>query len=362
MRKVRAIPHKGKEPYFSFYRMLGFYPDRIDLYQEALTHRSSSIRSNSGKWVNNERLEFLGDAILDAIVADILYKKFENKKEGFLTSTRSRIVQRETLNKIAIEIGIDKIITSSTRNLAHNTNIYGDALEALIGAIYLDQGYRVAKSFDFETLIKQHINIDTVLKSEVDFKSRLIEWGQKYKIDVGFEVTDSSYDEQNNPIFESRVIVGGMDLGSGKGYSKKESHQKAAKKAIKMAFAKHKAESHPRLSGIYAGVQFNLYPCSIEHLGVTMLYAAGSWQFIKFLMARAKAMGWKLKKCGLYDSLTGEPVLHSVDEVYYLHVLGVPYIEWEKRSPGCEFELKSLSDPTRMCKCKLVEDGWEVVE
>ena len=233
MRKVRAIPHKGKEPYFSFYKMLGFYPDKIDLYQEALTHRSSSMRSNSGKWVNNERLEFLGDAILDAIVADILYKKFENKKEGFLTSTRSRIVQRETLNKIAVEIGLDKIITSSTRNLAHNTNIYGDALEALIGAIYLDQGYRVAKKFVFETLIKQHINMDVVLKSEVDFKSRLIEWGQKYKVEVGFEVTESTFDEQNNPVFESRVIVGGIELGSGKGYSKKESHQKAAKKAIK---------------------------------------------------------------------------------------------------------------------------------
>ena len=135
-----------------------------------------------------------------------------------------------------------------------------------------------------------------------------------------------------------------------------------AKKAIKAAFGRHKAKDQPGLTGVYNGVQFNLYPCSIEHLGVTMLYAAGSWQFIKFLMARAKAMGWKLKKCGLYDSLTGEPVLHSVDEVYYLHVLGVPYIEWEKRSPGCEFELKSLSDPTRMCKCKLVEDGWEVVE
>ena len=233
MRKVRAIPHRGKEPYFSFYRMLGFYPDKIDLYQEALTHRSSSMRSNSGKWVNNERLEFLGDAILDAIVADILYKKFENKKERFLTSTRSRIVQRETLNKIAVELGLDKIITSSTRNLAHNTNIYGDALEALIGAIYLDQGYRVAKKFVFETLIKQHINMDVVLKSEVDFKSRLIEWGQKYKVEVGFEVTESTFDEQNNPVFESRVIVGGIELGSGKGYSKKESHQKAAKKAIK---------------------------------------------------------------------------------------------------------------------------------
>ncbi len=233
MRKVRAIPRKGKEPYFSFYQMLGFYPDRIDLYHEALTHRSSSKRSNSGKWINNERLEFLGDAILDAIVADILYKKFDHKKEGFLTSTRSRIVQRETLNKIAVEIGIDKIITTSTRNLAHNTNIYGDALEAVIGAIYLDQGYRVAKSFVYDTLIKQHINIDTVLKSEVDFKSRLIEWGQKHKIDVSYELVDSSYDDQNNPVFKSAVLVGGLNLGSGRGYSKKESHQKASKKAIR---------------------------------------------------------------------------------------------------------------------------------
>lgn len=233
MRKVRAVPRKGKEPYFSFYKMLGFYPDRIDLYHEALTHRSASIRTPSGKWVNNERLEFLGDAILDAIVADILYKKFINKKEGFLTSTRSRIVQRETLNRIAVEIGIDKIITSSTRNIAHNTNIYGDALEALIGAIYLDQGYRVAKSFVYETLIKEHINIEAVLKSEVDFKSRLIEWGQKHRVEILFEVIESSYDQHNNPVFKSKVVVGSHDLGTGKGYSKKESHQKAAKKAIK---------------------------------------------------------------------------------------------------------------------------------
>lgn len=198
-----------------------------------MTHRSSSIRSKKGKWINNERLEFLGDAILDAIVADILYKKFIYKKEGFLTSTRSRIVQRDTLNKLAIELGLDKLIVSATRNLAHNTNIYGDALEALIGAIYLDQGYRVAKKFVFETLIKQHLNIDKVLKSEVDFKSRLIEWGQKNRVDVIFEVIDSSYDSQNNPVFVSCVKVGNVEIGSGKGYSKKESHQKAAKIAIK---------------------------------------------------------------------------------------------------------------------------------
>lgn len=233
VKRIKAIPHRGKEPYLTFYNVLGFYPDRIDLYREAMTHRSSSVRSKKGKWVNNERLEFLGDAILDAIVADILYKKFENKKEGFLTSTRSRIVQRETLNKLAINLGLDKLIVSATRNLAHNTNIYGDALEALIGAIYLDQGYRVAKKFVFETMIKQHINIEKVLKSEVDFKSRLIEWGQKNRVDVHFEVTDSSYDSQNNPIFFSCVKVGNVEIGSGKGYSKKESHQKAAKMAIK---------------------------------------------------------------------------------------------------------------------------------
>src|SRR5690554_7573936 len=198
-----------------------------------MTHRSSSIRSRKGRWVNNERLEFLGDAILDAIVADILYKKFENKKEGFLTSTRSRIVQRDTLNRLAMDLGIDKLIVSSTRNLAHNTNIYGDALEALIGAIYLDQGYRVAKKFVYETMIKQHLNIEKVLRSEVDFKSRLIEWGQKNKVDVRFEVTDSSYDAQNNPIFVACVKVAEVEVGSGKGYSKKESHQKAAKMAIK---------------------------------------------------------------------------------------------------------------------------------
>lgn len=232
IKKIKVLPYKKKEPYLSFSKVLGFCPDRIELYQEAVTHRSSSVRSPKGRWINNERLEFLGDAILDAIVADILYKEFEYKKEGFLTSMRSRIVQRETLNKLAVELGLDKLIVSSTRNLAHNTNIYGDALEAIIGAIYLDQGYRVAKSFVFETMIKQHLNMDKVIKREVDFKSRLIEWGQKNKVDVTFNLVNSSYDEQNNPIFKSTVVVGGLEIGNGTGYSKKESHQLAAKEAI----------------------------------------------------------------------------------------------------------------------------------
>ena len=233
-KKIRAIPRKGKEPYLTFYKIVGFYPHDISLYQQAVAHKSSSIRLNSGKWVNNERLEFLGDAILDAIIADILFKEFENKKEGFLTNMRSRIVQRETMNKMAAELGLEDLLVTSTRNVAHNTNMYGDALEALIAAIYLDQGYRVAKKFVFNTLIEKHLDFEGVVKTENDFKSRLIEWGQKYKLEVRFDVTDSYYDKDHNPIFHSSVFVADIESGEGVGYSKKESHQKAAEKALKL--------------------------------------------------------------------------------------------------------------------------------
>ena len=233
-KKIRAIPRKGKEPYLTFYKIVGFYPHDISLYQQAVAHKSSSIRLNNGKWVNNERLEFLGDAILDAIVADILYKEFENKKEGFLTNMRSRIVQRETMNKMAAELGLEDLLVTSARNVAHNTNMYGDALEALIAAIYLDQGYRVAKKFVFHTLIENHLDFEDVVKTEIDFKSRLIEWGQKYKLEVRFDVIDSYYDTNHNPIFHSSVLIADVETADGIGYSKKESHQKAAEKALKI--------------------------------------------------------------------------------------------------------------------------------
>lgn len=230
-RGVRLLPKRGKEPYVSFYRIFGFYPYNITLYQQALLHKSSSIKMRDGRWINNERLEFLGDAILDAIVADIVFKQFEYKKEGFLTNMRSKIVQRETLNRLALELGIDKLIKTSARNTAPNTHMYGNALEALIGAIYLDQGYRVAKKFIYERLIQEHLNIDTVAETEVNYKSRLIEWGQKQKISVDFNLIDSFVDDNNTPVFKSAVLIMDEEAGKGKGYSKKESQQKAAKEA-----------------------------------------------------------------------------------------------------------------------------------
>ena len=134
--KIRLLFRKDRESYFCFYRILGFFPRDIRFYQQALLHKSTSVRSEKGRPLNNERLEFLGDAILDAIVGDIVYKHFEGRREGFLTNTRSKIVQRETLNKLAVEIGLDKLVKYSTRSSSHNSYMYGNAFEAFIGAIW----------------------------------------------------------------------------------------------------------------------------------------------------------------------------------------------------------------------------------
>lgn len=226
--KIRLLFRKDKEPYLCFYKMLGFYPRNIEIYQQALLHKSSSIKAGKGRLLNNERLEFLGDAILDAIVADIVYKKFEGKREGFLTNTRSKIVQRETLNRVAVEIGLDKLIKYTTRQSSHNSYMCGNAFEALIGAIYLDRGYRACKKFMEERIINQYLNLEKISRKEVNFKSKLIEWSQKNKFCVEFNLIEQSLDSDQNPIFETQITVENIPAGIGKGYSKKESQQEAA--------------------------------------------------------------------------------------------------------------------------------------
>ena len=226
--KIRLLFRKDKEPYLCFYKMLGFYPRNIEIYQQALLHKSSSIKAGKGRLLNNERLEFLGDAILDAIVADIVYKKFEGKREGFITNTRSKIVQRETLNRVAVEIGLDKLIKYTTRQSSHNSYMCGNAFEALIGAIYLDRGYRACKKFMEERIINQYLNLEKISRKEVNFKSKLIEWSQKNKFCVEFNLIEQSLDSDQNPIFETQITVENIPAGTGKGYSKKESQQEAA--------------------------------------------------------------------------------------------------------------------------------------
>ena len=203
------------------------------VYQQALLHKSISMRSEKGRPINNERQEFLGDAILDAIVGDIVYRHFEGRREGFLTNTRSKIVQRETLNKLAVEIGLDKLVKYSTRSSSHNSYMYGNAFEAFIGAIYLDQGYDRCKQFMEEKIFKNYIDLDKMSRKEVNFKSKLIEWSQKNKMEVSFELIEQFLDEEYNPMFHTEVRIEGISAGTGTGYSKKESQQNAAQMALK---------------------------------------------------------------------------------------------------------------------------------
>jgi ribonuclease-3 len=230
--RIKLLFCKEKELYSSLYLIMGFYPHNIQLYKQALMHKSAGERNDKGRPVNNERLEFLGDAILDGIVGDIVYRHFEGKREGFLTNTRSKIVQRDTLNKLAHEMGIEQLVKSSGHPLSHNSYLGGNAFEALVGAIYLDRGYDACMHFMRKRILAQLINIDKVAYKEVNFKSKLIEWSQKNKVNIEFRLVSQEKDENGNPMFLFRVFMEGVDGGEGKGYSKKESQQQAAKSTL----------------------------------------------------------------------------------------------------------------------------------
>ena len=213
----------------SLSKILGFYPDNLQIYEQALLHKSSSVETGDGKWLNNERLEFLGDGILDAAGADIVYKRYPNKREGFLTNTRSKIVQRETMNKVAVQLGLDQMVVYSTKINSHNNHMYGNALEA----IYLDQGYDVCYKFIRDVMIEKYIDVDMLVRKEINFKSNLIEWSQKNKISISFDLIESFTDHDGNPVFQSAIKLLGEQIGIGIGYSKKESQQAASKMAVK---------------------------------------------------------------------------------------------------------------------------------
>lgn len=229
---IKLLFLKDKELYVFIHRITGYYPKDIKLYQLAMVHRSKPVRLTNGRWANNERLEFLGDAVLDTVVADFLYDTFPGKHEGFLTSTRAKIVQRESLNRIGNSLHIDSHVHAQTYSSSHNSYISGNALEALVGAVYLDQGYKRCRNFIVNRLIKKHFDLNDLVKTEQNFKSRLIEWTQKYRISIEYELVDSYTDADKNPVFRTAVFLGGIYASDAVGYSKKESHQGASKKAL----------------------------------------------------------------------------------------------------------------------------------
>lgn len=232
---VKFFFHRKEELYSSLKRILGFYPHNIELYKLALKHKSLSERDNSGRLLNNERLEFLGDAIIEAVVSDIIFHKFSKAHEGFLTTTRSKIVQRSALNELSAKLGLDKLVQYSCYSESHNSYIGGNAFEALVGAIYLDQGYKRSTWF-IQHLIKEgYIKPEATAKKEQNFKSLLLEWCQKNKMQVRFETKEIVDDETStDPKFFTLALVEDKVIGKGKGYSKKESHQKAANKSMEL--------------------------------------------------------------------------------------------------------------------------------
>ena len=173
--KVKLLFRKDKELYSKLYKILGFYPKHIDFYRTAFAHRSQMYRNRKGKRTNNERLEFLGDAVLEAVVSDIVFRHFERASEGFLTNTRSKLVSRAALNELGNELGIDKLLKSATQQTSHNSNLVGNAFEALVGAIYLDQGYEACIKFVSKRIVGRLVNVDDVAQKEVNFKSKLLE-------------------------------------------------------------------------------------------------------------------------------------------------------------------------------------------
>lgn len=225
---------KDKELYLKLKQILGFYPHNIELYKTALMHKSIMHRNNKGKPVNNERLEFLGDAVLDAIVGDIVYRRFPGKREGFLTNTRSKLVQRETLGKLANEMGVTNLVMSSGRSQSHNSYMGGNAFEALVGAIYLDRGYDTCMRFMKKRILDNIINVNKVAYKEVNFKSKLLEWSQKNRINLEYKEVRQSKDKNGSPMFMYKVMLETVEGETGRGYSKKESQQMASKLTLEL--------------------------------------------------------------------------------------------------------------------------------
>jgi ribonuclease-3 len=233
LNRIKLPFRKEKELYFSLYKVMGFYPHEISYYKVALTHKSSGKRNEKGRPLNNERLEFLGDAMLDAAVGHIVYEHFPGKREGFLTNTRSKLVSRETLGKLADEMGLTELIMRGEQvSRSHNSYMAGNAFEALVGAIYLDQGYAAVMRFMKKRILKQMVNIDKVAYKEVNFKSKLLEWTQKNRVRMDFEMQTQEKDKEGSPIFIFKVMLEGIEGGTGQGYSKKEAQQLASKETL----------------------------------------------------------------------------------------------------------------------------------
>lgn len=231
IKPIRVILSEEKELYSSIKNIFGFYPGNIFLYKLAFRHKSQAKEVANGNKVSNERLEFLGDAILSAVVADHLFKMFPYKGEGFLTEMRSRIVSRSQLNKLSTKLGLDKLIKADQDVKGGFRSMSGDAFEAIIGAIYLDKGYQFTYKVIVEQIIQNHFDLDLLEHNDTNYKSRLIEWAQREKKQIEF-VTVQEVGHGYNKQYIVEVLIDKAASGTGRDFSIKSAEQNAAMRAL----------------------------------------------------------------------------------------------------------------------------------
>lgn len=230
--RIKLFSSPRKEFYLFLKDILGFYPGNLKLYDIAFVHKSASMTDSMGNLINNERLEYLGDAILGAVVAEFLYRRFPQRGEGFLTQMRSKLVNRAFLTQLINETGMHRFIKSRTVSPLTACNIYGDALEALIGAIYLDKGYQKARYVIVKRFLDGYVDLNKMEEQDNNYKSQLIEWGQKNKMEVTFQTDEEDSPNSKFSIFVTTVEIDNLLKGKGYGSSKKESQQNAAREAL----------------------------------------------------------------------------------------------------------------------------------
>ncbi len=207
--------------------LIGASPKNLELYKLAVRH-------SSGAGDSNERLEYLGDAILGSVIAEFLFLKFPFKDEGFLTEIRSRIVKRDSLNALAKKIGLDKLVSASNENLKiRSSSIYGNALEAMVGAVYLDKGYKFTGKFIMDMLVHPHIDLEQTIELNSNFKSQLIEWAQKNEKAVRFDIVNE-LGAHHDRTFVAAVILDDKEIVTCEGQNKKRAEQGAAEKALEL--------------------------------------------------------------------------------------------------------------------------------
>ena len=215
-----------------YQELLGFREGNTKLYDIAFVHSSMSIRDKKGRLLNNERLEFLGDAVLETVMSEKVYRHYPNQKEGFLSSTRALLVRRKTTNELGDKMGLRKYVVAREKTVDF-ANMSGNLFEALVGAVYLDKGFDVAKDFILRSY-DAHINMEKLLRKEKNYKSMLLEWCQKERKEFYYELVDETRVEDNKIRFQTQVVVEGRPIGLGVGNSKRESEQAAAKQALQV--------------------------------------------------------------------------------------------------------------------------------